>query len=111
MSRRWPDGTTYLCVPEPIEELPEVYGEVWLTADSVAEQPDQTPFPIPPRRYPYPPPVWKSHAEARALAPVSREENGAQVVKEQPCYLPNATGGRPLVGKVRGVENVWSGGG
>jgi len=33
------------------------------------------------------------------------------VVKEQPCYLPNATGGRPLVGKVRGVENVWSGGG
>lgn len=53
----------------------------------------------------------KLHAEARALSPVFRAENGATVVKEQACYLPKPERGRPLVGEVRGVGGVWVGGG
>jgi len=53
----------------------------------------------------------KLYAERRALTPVSREENSAEVVMEQAFYIPRPKRGRPIIGKVRGVEGVWVGGG
>lgn len=35
----------------------------------------------------------------------------ADVVAEQACFLPIADRGRPLVGKVKGVEGVYIGSG
>lgn len=51
----------------------------------------------------------KIHREARNLSPIFHEENGAQVVYEGACYLPNAPRGRPIVGQVE--DGVWFVGG
>ena len=49
--------------------------------------------------------------EAGALSPVFTKEGGMEIQAEQACYLPVADRGRPLIGKVRGVEGVYVGSG
>lgn len=53
--------------------------------------------------------IDKLKSEARALSPIFREENGAEVVREGACYLPNTSSGRPIIGKVQ--PGIWIGGG
>lgn len=84
-----PDGTTYFCGTAGDDPLPDTADDIPICKTALK----------------------KLHAEARALAPVFRAENGATVVKEQACYLPKSGKDRPLVGRVRGVEGVWVGGG
>ncbi|KAK4683884.1 hypothetical protein P7C73_g6332, partial [Tremellales sp. Uapishka_1] len=83
-----PDGTTYICGAGDAEPLPE-------RADQVKPDPEA---------------IAKLLAETRALSPVFSAQS-ADTLAEQACFLPIPTRGRPLVGKVRGVEGVYIGGG
>nr|XP_019042332.1 cytoplasmic protein [Kwoniella bestiolae CBS 10118]OCF21262.1 cytoplasmic protein [Kwoniella bestiolae CBS 10118] len=70
--------------------------------------------PLPPtaaKVSPSPSAIAKLHKQAQALSGVFTPEQNVEVVAEQACYLPIADRGRPLVGKVRGVEGVWVGSG
>ncbi len=60
---------------------------------------------------PSPKAIAKLHSQAAALSPVFTKEHGMDVQAEQACFLPIADRGRPLVGKVRGVEGVYVGSG
>ncbi|ORX39993.1 putative cytoplasm protein, partial [Kockovaella imperatae] len=84
-----PDGTTYICGAGDSEPLPATAAEV-------------KPSPIS---------IEKLKREAAALSSVFSEEGGVEVQAEQACYLPIADRGRPLIGKVRGVEGVYVGSG
>ncbi|ORY25520.1 putative cytoplasm protein [Naematelia encephala] len=84
-----PDGTIYMCGTAGPDPLPA-------TADKIPVSHEA---------------LKKLHSEARALTPILWSENGAQVVMEQACYLPRPARGRPLVGKVKGIQGVWVGGG
>ncbi|OCF36493.1 cytoplasmic protein [Kwoniella heveanensis BCC8398] len=55
--------------------------------------------------------IKKLHGQAQSLSPVFTQDQNVEVVAEQACYLPIADRGRPLVGKVRGVEGVYIGSG
>jgi glycine/D-amino acid oxidase-like deaminating enzyme len=46
-------------------------------------------------------------AQTQALSPVFTEAHGVEILAEQACFLPIADRGRPLVGKVKGVESVY----
>ena len=50
-------------------------------------------------------------SQAAELSPVFTQEGGVEIQAEQACYLPVADRGRPLIGKVRGVEGVYVGSG
>ncbi|KAK8869699.1 hypothetical protein IAR55_000267 [Kwoniella newhampshirensis] len=84
-----PDGTTYICGAGDDEPLPPTAAEV----------------------KPSPSAIIKLHAQAQALSPVFTSAEGVEVVAEQACFLPIADRGRPLVGKVRGIEGVYVGSG
>ncbi|WWC89932.1 uncharacterized protein L201_004861 [Kwoniella dendrophila CBS 6074] len=84
-----PDGTTYICGAGDDEPLPETSAEVSPSPNAIA----------------------KLHKQAQALSDIFTTEQNVEIVAEQACYLPIADRGRPLVGKVRGVENVWIGSG
>ncbi|WWD16036.1 hypothetical protein CI109_100461 [Kwoniella shandongensis] len=84
-----PDGTTYICGAGDDEPLPPTAAEV----------------------KPSPSAITKLHAQAQALSPVFTSAEGVEVIAEQACFLPIADRGRPLVGKVRGVEGVYVGSG
>ena len=49
--------------------------------------------------------------QAAALSPLFDPDQGASIAAEQACFLPIADRGRPLVGKVEGVEGVYIGSG
>ena len=53
--------------------------------------------------------IAKLHEQAAVISPVFQDD--AEVQAEQACYLPIADRGRPLIGKVRGVEGVYVGSG
>jgi len=55
--------------------------------------------------------IKKLHKQAQTLSPVFTSEGGVAVEAEQACFLPIADRGRPLVGKVRGVEGAYVGSG
>jgi glycine/D-amino acid oxidase-like deaminating enzyme len=56
--------------------------------------------------------ISKLHAQSLRLSHVFNSEKGeAEVIAEQACFLPIADRGRPLVGKVKGVEGVYIGSG
>ncbi|WWC61016.1 uncharacterized protein I303_103594 [Kwoniella dejecticola CBS 10117] len=84
-----PDGTTYICGAGDDEPLPPTAAKV---------SPSQSA-------------IKKLHKQAEALSSVFTPEEKVEVVAEQACYLPIADRGRPLVGKVRGVEGVFVGSG
>lgn len=84
-----PDGTTYICGESDNEPLPVLASSITPSAKAIKNL----------------------HAQSKALSPVFDPANGATIVAEQCCYLPMPDRGRPLVGKVKGVENVWVGGG
>ncbi|WVF72077.1 hypothetical protein IAT40_006889 [Kwoniella sp. CBS 6097] len=84
-----PDGTTYICGAGDDEPLPPTAAHV---------KPSQSA-------------IKKLHGQAQSLSPVFTKEKDVEVVAEQACYLPIADRGRPLVGKVRGVEGVYIGSG
>ncbi|WWD01286.1 hypothetical protein V866_008229 [Kwoniella sp. B9012] len=70
--------------------------------------------PLPPtasKVSPSPSAIAKLHKQSQALSDVFTPEQNVEVVAEQACYLPIADRGRPLVGKVRGVDGVWVGSG
>jgi glycine/D-amino acid oxidase-like deaminating enzyme len=60
---------------------------------------------------PSPEAIAKLHRQAQAISPVFTEAQGVEIQAEQACFLPIADRGRPLVGKVRGVEGVYVGSG
>ncbi|WVQ78384.1 hypothetical protein IAT38_000470 [Cryptococcus sp. DSM 104549] len=84
-----PDGTTYICGAGDDTPLPATAAEVSPSASAIT----------------------KLHGQAQALSPIFSPAQGAEVVAEQACYLPIADRGRPLIGKVRGVEGVYIGSG
>lgn len=85
-----PDGTTYICGAGDNEPLPDTAADVKASPDAIA----------------------KLHKQAHALSHVFDSSKGeADVVAEQACFLPIADRGRPLVGKVKGVEGVYIGSG
>ncbi|WVR05142.1 hypothetical protein IAU60_002154 [Kwoniella sp. DSM 27419] len=84
-----PDGTTYICGAGDDAPLPP-------TAAQVSPDPKA---------------IRKLHGQAQSLSPVFTQAKGVQVIAEQACFLPIADRGRPLVGKVRGVEGVYVGSG
>ncbi|WRT67230.1 uncharacterized protein IL334_004196 [Kwoniella shivajii] len=84
-----PDGTTYICGAGDDEPLPATAAEV----------------------SPSPNAISKLHKQAKALSDVFSTEKGVEIVAEQACYLPIADRGRPLIGKVRGVQGVFIGSG
>lgn len=55
---------------------------------------------------PSPTAIQKLHKQAHAISPVFDTIN-ADVQAEQACFLPIADRGRPLIGKVKGVEGVY----
>lgn len=55
---------------------------------------------------PSPKAIAKLQHQAKNLSPVFEPEN-AETKAEQACFLPIADRGRPLVGKVQGVEGVY----
>ncbi|WVQ98816.1 hypothetical protein IAU59_005947 [Kwoniella sp. CBS 9459] len=84
-----PDGTTYICGAGDDEPLPPTAAHVKPSASAIK----------------------KLHGQAQSLSPVFTKEQDVEVVAEQACFLPIADRGRPLVGKVRGVEGVYIGSG
>ncbi|AAW41882.1 cytoplasm protein, putative [Cryptococcus deneoformans JEC21] len=84
-----PDGTTYICGAGDGVPLPPSAAEVSPSKSAIA----------------------KLHKQSQSLSPVFTLERGAEVISEQACYLPIADRGRPLIGKVRGVEGVYVGSG
>ncbi|EIW69367.1 cytoplasmic protein [Tremella mesenterica] len=93
---------------------PEVYtrpdGEL-LTPVSCGAGDDE---PLPPTAsdiHPSPIAIAKLHRQAATLTPHFSRGEGAEVLAEQCCYLPIADRGRPLIGKVSGVEGVYVGSG
>lgn len=82
-------GTTYICGESDNEPLPALASSITPSAKAIKNL----------------------HEQSQALSPVFDPANGATIVAEQCCYLPMADRGRPLIGKVKGVENIWVGGG
>ncbi|OWT41299.1 cytoplasmic protein [Cryptococcus neoformans] len=84
-----PDGTTYICGAGDGVPLPPSAADVSPSKSAIA----------------------KLHKQSQSLSPIFTLEKGAEVISEQACYLPIADRGRPLIGKVRGVEGVYVGSG
>ncbi|KAK1924891.1 putative cytoplasm protein [Papiliotrema laurentii] len=84
-----PDGTTYICGSGDDEPLPP-------TAADVKSDPKK---------------IANLKVQAEALSPVFTSQAGVSLEAEQACYLPIADRGRPLIGKVKGVEGVYIGSG
>lgn len=82
-----PDGSVYLCGSTSSDPLPTLASDV---------EPDEEA-------------VESLVYQAGCVSPFLREggEGEGEVEKRQACFLPSAERGRPLVGKVRGVEDVW----
>jgi len=83
------DGTVYLCGSTSSALLPELASEV---------EPDDKP-------------MAELVAHASALSPLFSPIKGGSIERRQACFLPSASRGRPLIGKVPGAEGVWVGGG
>ncbi|KIR59929.1 cytoplasmic protein [Cryptococcus bacillisporus CA1873] len=84
-----PDGTTYICGAGDGVPLPPSAADVSPSKSALA----------------------KLHKQSQSLSPIFTVEKGAEVISEQACYLPIADRGRPLIGKVRGVEGIYVGSG
>ncbi|TYJ56628.1 hypothetical protein B9479_002720 [Cryptococcus floricola] len=84
-----PDGTTYICGGGDDEPLPSSPADISPSRSAIS----------------------KLHKQSQALSSIFSPEQGVETVSEQACYLPIADRGRPLVGKVRGVEGVFVGSG
>lgn len=82
-----PDGSVYLCGSTSSDPLPTLASDV---------EPDEEA-------------VEALVYQAGYVSPFLRDggEEGGEVERRQACFLPSAERGRPLVGKVRGVEDVW----
>lgn len=82
-----PDGSVYLCGSTSSDPLPTLASDV---------EPDEEA-------------VEALVYQAGCVSPFLREggEEGGEVEGRQACFLPSAERGRPLVGKVRGVKDVW----
>jgi len=55
--------------------------------------------------------VEKLKHQACAISPILGDESGAVVESTTACFLPIPDRGRPIIGKVPGVEGVFVGGG
>ncbi|KIR28891.1 cytoplasmic protein [Cryptococcus deuterogattii LA55] len=84
-----PDGTTYICGAGDGVPLPPSAADVSPSKSALA----------------------KLHKQSQSLSPIFTVEKGVEVISEQACYLPIADRGRPLIGKVRGVEGIYVGSG
>ena len=103
-----PDGTTYMCVSaQCIVEFR--YAELMKYRCGAG---DSEPLPATAAEVkPSQESINLLKSQARALSHVFTDEYGVEVQAEQACYLPVADRGRPLIGKVRGVEGVFVGSG
>lgn len=79
-----PDGTVYICGASDNEPLPPINRPI---------KPD--PFS-----------TSLLLTQAQALSPVFSPANSTTLAT-QACFLPTSERGRPLIGRVKGVENVW----
>ncbi|BEI83590.1 hypothetical protein CcaverHIS002_0401940 [Cutaneotrichosporon cavernicola] len=84
-----PDGTVVICGASCAVDLPETAGDI--IGDPAS--------------------VDKLRTQAAGISPVFSEEGGAAFESSTACFLPIPDRGRPVIGKVPGMEGVYVGGG